>query len=242
MRWVLLVSAGLLLACWLVSAAVCSLYLGPSASTFVFGLRFAPALALDPARDLLQPERSFSALDHPQAVSLLRARFDQAIAPSDGRRLHDLVLAGGYKRGLDVGTAEGYSALWLGLAMKRTGGRLFTIEIDPKIAAVARENFRRAGLAEVIDLRVNDALREIPALPGQFDFVLLDTGAPLNTQLLGLLRARISPGGVIAAHNVIGFRSGQPGYLAAIENDPGLDTRLIPTASGGISLSFRRTH
>jgi predicted O-methyltransferase YrrM len=155
--------------------------------------------------------------------------------------LYDFIVEKGYRRALDIGTARGYAALWLGLAMKKTGGKLITVEVDPETADEARENFCQSGLAVIIDSRINDALLEIPALKGDFDFVFMDSGSPPNKKFLDLLHARITPGGAITAHNAGSFSSQQPDFLKAIESDPNLETRIIPTRSGGISVSVKKS-
>ena len=81
---------------------------------------------------------------------------------------------------------------------------------------------------------------EIPEIPGEFDFVFMDTGVPLNKKFLDLLYSRIKPGGAILAHNASGFQAEQPDFLKAIETDANLDTKIIKTKSGGISLSIKR--
>jgi predicted O-methyltransferase YrrM len=140
---------------------------------------------------------------------------------------------------VSIGTAEGYSALWFGLAMKRTGGRVITVEIDPETADIARANIRQAGLEGVIDSRINDAIAEIPALKGDFDFVFMDT-APLNKKLYDLLQMRISSGGAILAHNADSLKTEQPEFLKAIQSDPSFETKIVPTARGGILVSVRK--
>lgn len=218
---------------WLALALIYCFLVGPSARDLLAGLALPPKLVAE----LLRPGRPFAGLDHPQAVSLLRQAFGEGVTPADGRVLHDLVVARGYKHGLDLGTARGYAALWIALAMARTGGRLVTIEIDSRQAAEARRNFRRAGLEAGIDSRINDALAEIPALTGEFDFVFLDLGAPLNLKVLELLAPRIPPGGALVAHNAIFLKSTQPGYLEALR--PDFDTTAVPTLSGGIAVSIK---
>lgn len=143
----------------------------------------------------------------------------QGVTPAEGRLLHDEVLAHGYRRGVDVGTAHGYAALWLGLALKRTDGRLTTIEIDPDTARVAAANLREAGLANV-ELRVDDALLEIPRLEGEIDFAFLDPGVAINHRLLELVSPRLRPGGAVFAHNANLFRWTQPDFFAAIRAEP----------------------
>jgi predicted O-methyltransferase YrrM len=185
-------------------------------------------------------EKNFAGLNDPRALPVLKRVIGQGVSPSDGRMFHDLVVERGYKRALDIGTAEGYAALWLGLAMKRNGGQVITVEIDPETADQARVNIRQAGLEAVVDSRINDALLEIPALQGNFDLVFMDTGAPLNKKLFDLLRDRISPGGAILAHNAASFASQQPDFLKAIQADPTLETKILPTARGGILLSLKK--
>ena len=185
-------------------------------------------------------EKNFAGLEDAQALPVVKRVIGQGVSPSDGRMFHDLIVERGYKRALDIGTAEGYAALWLGLAMKKSGGQVITVEIDPETADRARANIRQAGLEGVIDSRINDALAEIPALKGDFDLVFMDTGAPLNKRLFDLLQARISPGGAILAHNAASFESQQPDFLKAIQGDPSFETKIVPTARGGILVSVKR--
>lgn len=185
-------------------------------------------------------ERNFAGLEEPRVLPVLKRVVGRGVSPADGKMLHDLIVERGYKRALDIGTAEGYSALWFGLAMKRTGGRVITVEIDPETADIARMNIRQAGLEGVIDSRINDAMAEIPALKGDFDFVFMDTGAPLNKKFFDLLQTRISSGGAILAHNADSFKTEQPEFLKAIQSDPSFETKIVPTARGGILVSVRK--
>ncbi|RYZ10072.1 MAG: O-methyltransferase [Myxococcales bacterium] len=99
------------------------------------------------------------------------------VSPNQGKLLHLLARVRGAKSILEVGTLGGYSTIWLARALK-PGGKLVTLELDPKHAEVARENLRRAGLAETVDVRVGRALELLPALAQEerapFDFVFID--------------------------------------------------------------------
>ncbi len=185
-------------------------------------------------------ERNFAGLEDAGVVPVLKRVIGRGVSPADGRMLHDLIVERGYKRVLDIGTAEGYSALWFGLAMKRTGGQVITLEIDPETADIARANIRQAGLEAVVDSRINDALSEIPALKGDFDFVFMDTGAPLNMKLFDLLQNRISSGGAVLAHNADSLKTEQPEFLKAIQGAPNFETKIVPTGRGGILVSVRK--
>lgn len=160
------------------------------------------------------------------------------IEATDGRYLHDLIVEKNYKKGLEVGTSNGYSTLWLGLAFQKTGGEIITIEINENRAHEARENFKKAGLDDVIDSRLNDALEEIPELDGPFDFIFLDAAKSDYLEYLRMLKPKLNSGGVITAHNVINLRSGMEDFLDTIKNDPDFKTEIVETSSHGISVSF----
>ena len=162
------------------------------------------------------------------------------VTAADGRLLYDLIKEHGYRRGLEVGTSNGYSALWMGLAFRETGGKLITIELEPRRAGEARENFRKAGLDSVIDSRINDAFAEIPLVEGDFDFIFLDSWKPDYINLLDLLYDRVKPGGTITAHNVINQGSQMKDFLDRIKNDPGLVTRIDRSSGSGISVSIKK--
>jgi len=94
-----------------------------------------------------------------------------------GKFLELLVHAIGARRVLEVGTLAGYSAIWMARAL-RQGGRLITLEVNETHAAVARRNVERAGLADVVDIRVGPALDSLAALQHEsqepFDLVFID--------------------------------------------------------------------
>ena len=160
------------------------------------------------------------------------------VPASDGRLLYDIVKEHGYKRGLEIGTSNGYSALWLGLAFKETGGELITIEIEPQRAREAQENFEHAGLDEIIESRVNDALREIPLLEGRFDFVFIDAWKPDYMKYLKLVLPKMNPGGVITAHNVTSQGGSMRGFIEEIHSNPNLETTINRTSRAGVSISY----
>ncbi len=160
------------------------------------------------------------------------------IEATDGRYLYDLITENGYKNGLEVGTSNGYSTLWLGLAFQQTGGEIITIEINEKRANEARQNFKKAELDHVIDSRLNDALKEIQGIQGSFDFIFLDAAKSDYLEYLRMLKPKLKPGGVITAHNVINLQSGMKDFLDTIKNDSDFQTEIVKTSHHGISVSF----
>jgi predicted O-methyltransferase YrrM len=159
---------------------------------------------------------------------------------ADGEFLHRFILEHNYKRGLEVGTSNGYSAIWMGMALRQTGGRLLTLEIDQRRAGLARENFRAARLENVIELREGDALEIIPGLEGPFDFVFIDAWKPDYIRYFEMLYPKLRPGGAILAHNVTSHQSQMANFLETIQNHPDLQTRIDRRSRSGISISIKR--
>jgi predicted O-methyltransferase YrrM len=160
----------------------------------------------------------------------------------DAEFLHLMVKATRAVHVLEVGTSQGYSAIWMGLALEETGGRLTTIEIDAGRHSVAEKNVRDAGLAGRITLIRGDAHREIPALKGPFDFVFLDADKDGQMDYFNkLYPKKLAPGGMIAVHNAISEAGDMKDYTETIRSLPDFDTVVISTTlSDGISLSYRR--
>jgi predicted O-methyltransferase YrrM len=187
---------------------------------------------------------AFGGLTDPLVVPLLQdfpsGHEDMNVPCRDGKFLHDLIIRNGYKRGLEIGSFTGYSALWLGLAFKATGGRLVTIEIEAASGGEAQENVRRAGLEAVVDARIADAFEEIPKIEGPFDFVFIDAWKPDYIKFLKLIRDRVVPGGVIVGHNVTNYARDMREYLEAIRDDPGLETTFEELSAEGMSVSIVR--
>ncbi|MFC1850401.1 O-methyltransferase [candidate division CSSED10-310 bacterium] len=187
----------------------------------------------------------FEGLDNPRVLPMLQdlpyERGGMNIPAQDGRFLYDLIIEKGYRRGLEIGTSNGYSTLWLGLAFQKTGGTVITIEIEPQRAREARRNFKKAGLDGVIDSRINDAFKEIPTIKGEFDFIFLDAWKPDYIRFLKMLTPRIRPGGAITAHNVISQSQSMKDFLDALHHDPDLKTTIHKTSAAGISVSIVRS-
>jgi predicted O-methyltransferase YrrM len=162
-----------------------------------------------------------------------------AVSEEDGRFLRVLATSGRATRALEIGGASGYSAIWIGLAMRATGGRLTTIEYDADRAAALAANVRKAGLTDVVTVVAGDAFREIPRLGGMFDFVFLDAWKPDYKRFLDLVVPRLLPGGLFLAHNVVNKRGEMLDFLAALESSPALVTTFVSPSHEGMSVSVR---
>ena len=106
------------------------------------------------------------------------------MAPNLGKLLHLVVLASGARTVLEIGTLAGYSAIWLARALP-PGGRVVSLEADPRHAAIAETNISRAGLSEVVEIIVGPAAETLPKLVAQygryFDIVFIDADKPSTT-------------------------------------------------------------
>jgi caffeoyl-CoA O-methyltransferase len=184
----------------------------------------------------------FSGIENEKVLPMLRHLPRQHggmnVPAEDGRFLYDLIIENGYKNGLEIGTSNGYSGLWIGLAMKKNQGKLVSLEINPQAAEEARGNFKKAGLDAIIEVRTANALEEIPNVPGTFDFVFIDAWKPDYFQYLQLVKDRVETGGVITAHNVTGSPRQMRDFLDAIQNDQALETTIHPVSGQGISVSI----
>lgn len=88
------------------------------------------------------------------------------VSEEDGQFLRLLTGATNARQVLEIGGASGYSAIWIGMGLRQTGGRLVTIEYDPVRAKEAAANLQRAGLSDIVRVVSGDAFKEIPMLPG----------------------------------------------------------------------------
>jgi predicted O-methyltransferase YrrM len=163
-----------------------------------------------------------------------------AVSEEDGRFLRVLIATRGAKRALEIGGASGYSAIWIGSALKDTGGRLVTIEYDPGRAKELAENVRRAGVADVVQVVAGDAFEQIPRIEGTFDFVFLDAWKKDYKRFFDLVYPRLDAHGVFVAHNVVNKKSEMEDFLATIHQHPSLWTSIVSPSSEGMSVSVKR--
>jgi len=164
---------------------------------------------------------------------------DLNVPYEDGKRIHDLVVQGGFTRILEIGTSTGHSTIWLAWAAAKTGGRVTTIEIDKGRHQRALENFKRAGVAAYIDARLADAHVLVPLLSGPFDFVFSDADKEWYLQYFLDLESKMSPGGCFAAHNALTGGPGVARFLEFVKRDPHFRTTVERGSGEGISISYK---
>ncbi len=128
------------------------------------------------------------------------------VAPNQGKFLHLLARLRGARRILEIGTLGGYSTIWLARALP-AGGEMVTLEFEPKHAKVATANISRAGLAQVVDIRVGAALESLARLVEEgvepFDMIFIDADKPNNPNYLEWAMKLSRVGTLIVLDNVI---------------------------------------
>jgi predicted O-methyltransferase YrrM len=164
-----------------------------------------------------------------------------SVPRKDGEFLHLLVKATRAGNVLEVGTSHGYSAIWMGLGLEETGGRLTTIEIDAARHDLARRHVSEASLSQRVTLIKGDAHDEVAKLGGPFDFVFLDADKEGQLDYFNKLYPRkLTPGGVLTVHNAIQQAGSMKDYLDMIRKHPDFDTVIVSaTMSDGMCLSYR---
>lgn len=173
-----------------------------------------------------------------------------------GALLRVLATSVGASRILEIGTAIGYSGIWLAGALP-AGGMLVTMELDEDRAREARENFARAGVSDRVSVVVGDAQLKIAKVSGPFDLIFQDGSKKLYTPLLDRLVALLRPGGLLVTDNVLWSGEVVPGFTNAprknseetraiieynerVATHPQLITSIVPLRDG-VSISVKRS-
>ena len=157
----------------------------------------------------------------------------------DGRILRLLTEAAGAKHVVEIGTSNGYSGIWFCLALRTTGGKLTTHEIDERRASLARENFKRAGVDKLVTLVFGNAHEEVTKLKEPIDILFLDADKEGYIDYFNKLLPLVRPGGLILAHNI--DMVGQD-FIKAITTNPNLETVFQGQGQGlGVTLKKRQS-
>jgi predicted O-methyltransferase YrrM len=162
-----------------------------------------------------------------------------SVPADDGRILRVLTESLDARHVVELGTSVGYSGVWFCLALEKTGGKLTTFEIDEGRAALARENFKRAGVDQRVTLVMGDAHENVATVKTPIDLMFLDADKEGYVDYLNKLLPLVRPGGLIVAHN-INRQQADPAYLKAITTNPTLETIFLNLESSGMSLTMKK--
>jgi predicted O-methyltransferase YrrM len=162
--------------------------------------------------------------------------------PGDAMFLRILVESGKCKRGVEVGSNKGFGAINMGIAFERTGGHLFTLEISPKLVKQCQSNLEAVGLEKTVTCIEGDALKTLPTLEGEFDYVFLDALKRDYLKYLKLIEPKLKPGAVIVADNVIQSADEMKDFLDYVQDSANFDTLIVRASmekKDGMSVSYK---
>jgi len=169
-------------------------------------------------------------------------RNGMSTTPEDAMLLRILVETRKAQSGVEVGSAAGFGAINMGIAFERTGGHLFTLEIDPNLVKACRDNVAKVGLEKSVTCIEGDALQTLPALEGEFDFVFLDAVKKDYLKYLKFLEPKLKPGAVIVADNVIQSAEAMKDYLEYIKTGPDYETVIVRASDekqDGMAITYK---
>lgn len=169
------------------------------------------------------------------------------VSPPQGKLLQLLAQMAGARNALEVGTLGGYSTIWLARGLV-PGGRLVTLELDPRYAEVALRNLERAGLDEIVEVRVGPALETLERMDlegeGPFDFTFIDADKARSPDYFVWALEHSHPGSLIVVDNVVRGGSlidrtdddpsarGQRQLHELLATEPGVSATTIQTVGG----------
>ncbi len=161
------------------------------------------------------------------------------VATDDGRLLRMLAETIGAKTVVEIGTSTGESGVWFALALRNTGGHLYTHEIDEGRAKVAAENFKKAGVDDLITIVMGDAHETVKQYKDPIDILFLDADKEGYIDYLEKLVPLIRPGGLIIAHN-INARMADPRYVQEITTNPQFETFFLLPEGTGVGVTMKK--
>ncbi len=133
---------------------------------------------------------------------------------------------------LEIGGSRGYSTIWLAAGVRHLGGHVLSLESDPKKIDAWQRNIAEAGLEEWADLLEGDAHETLPAIDDVFDVVFLDAEKEDYEELFGAARAKVEPGALFVADNVLSHADPLAQYSAARQADQTLSSVTVPLDRG----------
>ena len=154
------------------------------------------------------------------------------VAPTTGRFLFSLVAPQTDCEVLEIGGSRGYSTIWLAAGARILGGRVLSLEHDPRKCEAWRRNVADAGVEDWAELVEGDALQTLPAIDDVFDVCFLDAEKDDYERLFELARAKLEPGALVIADNVLSHADTLASYSRARQSDRTLESVTLPLDRG----------
>jgi len=154
------------------------------------------------------------------------------VEPTTGRFLFSLVAPQTDCEVLELGGSRGYSSIWLGAGVRYFGGRVLSLEHDPRKCEAWHANIGEAGLEQWAELVAGDAFENLPAIDDVFDIVFIDAEKDDYERLFALARGKVEPGALFVADNVLSHEDTLGAYSRARQADPTLESVTVPLDRG----------
>lgn len=167
-----------------------------------------------------------------RAAGLPAGERSRAVEPTTGRFLFALVAPQTDCEVLELGGSRGYSTVWLAAGVRNLGGRVLSVEHDPRKVEAWHRNVEEAGLEDWADLIEGDAKEVVPEIDDVFDVVFLDAEKEDYETLFHLARTKLEPGALVVADNVISHVETLGAYSQARQSDPTLLSVTVPHDRG----------
>jgi len=182
---------------------------------------FEHSISSQARRQIERVEQFMAGRDDALAIPRVSAEF-----------LHTLVLSGGFRRGLELGTSFGYSGLWIGSALRHNGGTLVTMDRNADKLTRTRQTFADAGLATTITIQEGTIADLLPGVAGPFDFVFIDADKENCPLYLDLVWPKLAHHATLVTDNITSHREKLADFAALLRAHPGLTSTLVPIGSG----------
>lgn len=160
------------------------------------------------------------------------AERSRAVAPTTGRFLFSLVAPQTDCEVLEIGGSRGYSTIWLAAGVRYLGGRVLSLEHDPRKIDAWRRNIADAGLDDWAELVEGNASETLARIEDVFDVVFLDAEKDDYEALFALARGKVEPGALVVADNVLSHPDPLARYSEARQADPTLLSVTVPLDRG----------
>jgi len=156
--------------------------------------------------------------------------------------LNMLIKMKNIKSALEIGTSNGYSSIWIAEALKKTGGRLITLEYWQKRADLALENFKKTGVDDIITTITGDAIEILAKMKDEnklkFDFIFVDANKAEYIEYFKSFDPLLAKGGIIAADNILSHYKKTKNYVDLLLNNPSYQSQILDF-DAGIMLSYK---
>lgn len=154
------------------------------------------------------------------------------VSPVSANFLNMLVKISGAKNVLEIGTSNGYSAIWIAKALKETGGHLTTIEFWDNRQNMAIENFKKCGVEDIITTKLGSASQILPQIDFVPDFVFIDANKSEYIKYFDILNPILKKGAIIAADNITSHREKVEPFVEKIRANKNYQTEILDLPDG----------